>query len=131
MRGLLLDTHVWLWYLLGDSHLRPRMRKLIDSSLSNCWLSPITIWETGMLVARGKFSVEEGFRSWVESSRQRVPLRDAPLNEAVALQVFDLGLAHRDPADRFLAATARVYDLRLLTADRRLLESEAVPTLAA
>lgn len=131
MRGLLLDTHVWLWYLLGDQHLRPRMRKLIDSSAGDCWISPITIWETGMLVARRKFSVGEPFRSWVESSRRRLPFRQAPLNEAIALEVFDLDLAHPDPADRFLAATARVYDLKLLTADRKLLESAAVPTLAA
>lgn len=131
MRGLLLDTHVWLWYLLGDRHLRPRMRKLIDSSLSDCWLSPTSIWETGVLVSRGKFSVEGDFRSWVEANRRRVPLREAPLNEAVALEVFDLDLAHPDPADRFLAATARVYDLKLVTADRKLLDSASVPTLAA
>lgn len=131
MRGLLLDTHVWLWYLAGDQHLRSRTRKLIDSSLSDCWLSPITIWETGILHERRKIRITEDFRSWVETNRRRVPFRSAPVNEEVAIAVSALDLDHRDPADRFLAATARVYDLRLLTADRRLLAAEAVSTLAA
>jgi len=131
VRGMLLDTHVWLWYLRGDQHLRARTRRLIDASLEACWLSPITIWETGILLERRKIRVPGGFRVWLERNRRRVPLREAPLNEAVALEVFDLDLAHRDPADRFLAATARVYDLKLLTADRKLLDSASVPTLAA
>ena len=131
MRGLLLDTHVWLWYISGDEHLRRRTRKLIDASLEDCWLSPITIWETGVLRERGKIRINEDFRSWVDKSRQRVPLRPAPFNQEVALAVSELDLEHRDPADRFLAATAQVYDLRLLTVDRRLLEAQSVPTLAA
>ena len=131
MRGLLLDTHVWLWYLRGDQHLRLRTRKLIDGSLGECWLSPVSIWEAGVLQERRKIHVPTDFRSWVEKSGRRLPLRPAPLNDEVAIEVSELGLEHRDPADRFLAATARVYDLRLLTADRRLLASEAVPTLAA
>jgi len=132
VRGMLLDTHVWLWYLRGDRHMRARTRRLIDASLEDCWLSPITIWETGILLEQGKIHVHEGFRAWLEQNRRRVPLREAPLNEAVAQEVFDLGLDdHRDPADRFLAATARVYDLKLLTADRHLLAADSVPTLAA
>lgn len=128
---MLLDTHVWLWYLRGDQHLRARTRRLIDASLEDCWLSPITIWETGILLERGKIRMHGGFRAWLEQNQRRVPVREAPFNEAVALEVFDLDLPHRDPADRFLAATARVYDLRLLTADRKLLDCASVPTLAA
>lgn len=131
MRGLLLDTHVWLWYMSGDEHLRRRTRKLIDDSLEDCWLSPVTIWETGVLRELGKIRIREDFRSWVETSRKRVPFRPAPFNHEVALAVSELDLEHRDPADRFLAATAQVYDLRLLTVDRRLLEAQSVPTLAA
>jgi len=131
VRGLLLDTHVWLWYLRGDQHLRYRTRKLVDSSLDDCWLSPVSIWEAGILQERRKIDIPEAFRSWVETSRRRVPLRPAPLNDEVAIEASELDLEHRDPADRFLAATARVYDLGLLTADRRLLEAGSVPTLAA
>ena len=59
----------------------------------------------------------------------RAPLREAPVNHEVALQSRSIDLKHQDPADRFIAATALVYDLVLVTADKRLLESEQVRTM--
>lgn len=131
MRGYLLDTHVWIWHLLADPRLTPRARLLIDTSVAECWLSPISIWETRMLIERGRFRVDGEFRDWVEESRRSLPLRPATFTEEVALACFETELPHRDPGDRFLAATAAVYDLVLITADRRLLACSAVATASA
>lgn len=131
MRGYLLDTHVWLWHLVTDDRLSPKARRLINKSVEQCWLSPISIWETRMQIERGRFRVEGDFRDWVEKSHELLPLRTAPVMDEVALTCFETGLPHRDPADRFLAATAMVYDLVLVTADRRLLACRSLATVPA
>lgn len=131
MRGYLLDTHVWIWHLLANPRLTPAARRLIDSSVAECWLSPISIWETRMLIERGRFRVDGEFRDWVEASHESLPLRPAALTEEVALACFETELPHRDPGDRFLAATAIVYDLTLITADRRFLACPSLATASA
>jgi PIN domain nuclease of toxin-antitoxin system len=57
------------------------------------------------------------------------PIREAPLTTEVALETRRIQLPHDDPADKFLVATARVFQLTLVTADTRLLASKAVPVL--
>jgi len=61
----------------------------------------------------------------------KIPFKEAPLNQEVAIQSRLVGLPHQDPADRFLAASAIVYELTLVTADTRILSVEALPVLAA
>jgi len=67
-------------------------------------------------------------RSWLAEALERVPLKEAPLTYEVAIQTSELAFAHRDPADRFLAATALVYGLTLITVDPDLVEAEWLPT---
>jgi PIN domain nuclease of toxin-antitoxin system len=131
VRGFLLDTHVWLWHLRGDEVLSQEARKLIDGAVEDCWLSPISVWETGILQDRGKIRLKGDYRSWFEESQRSLPLRTAPLSSEVAMVSLEIELPHRDPADRFIAATSKVYDLTLITADRRLLDCTEIETLAA
>ena len=81
-----------------------------------------------MLAARGRVEIDGGYEDWLEQAHLRFPLREAPLSHRIALISLELELPHRDPADRFLAATADVFDLVLLTVDRRLVEAEGVRT---
>ena len=118
--NLLLDTHVWFWYLTGSDRLAPRIRELLDNSSGSIWISPISVWELSMLAENKRVEIFGGFRKWVEMALERFPLKEAPLNREVALKSREIGLPHRDPADRFLAATALVYDLVLVTVDGRL-----------
>ena len=67
---------------------------------------------------------------WIADVCDAVPLRDAPLTRDVAIESRRLSLGHQDPADRFIAATARVYELTLVTADERLLGVEGLAVLA-
>ena len=69
-------------------------------------------------------------RAWVREALERAPLEEAVLNHEVAFRSREVALPHEDPADRFLVATALVYDLTLVTADVRLIESKACPILA-
>jgi PIN domain nuclease of toxin-antitoxin system len=68
-------------------------------------------------------------RDWVETALSRVPMRDAPLSREVAIRSRSVHLDHEDPADRFLAATADVFELTLVTADDRVLRGRGFRTL--
>jgi len=114
---LLLDTHIFLWSLLEPESLRPEVAAALEDKSNELWLSPIVIWEVLVLAERGRVVLE------------KVPFREAALTHEVAIQSRLVELPHRDPADRFLAATALVYGLPLVTADERLLKSPSIPTL--
>lgn len=128
MSGYLLDTHVWYWHLDGSPRLPDGLRRLIEREAETCWYSPISVWELGVLVERGRLELRPDVRTWVADSIEALPLHEAPLTTDIALLAPEVGLAHRDPADRFLGATALVHELTLLTVDERLTRARAIPT---
>ena len=115
----LLDTHVWLWSLLEPARLRKRTREVLRSA--TVWLSPISTWEATLLIERKRLEVDASTSQWVEEAIDACGAREAALNHRVAIQSRRVQMSHDDPADRFLAASAAVYELTLLTADARLL----------
>lgn len=128
MKGFLLDTHIWLWYLGGSSRLPKGLRQLIDEGPSDCWLSPISLWEAGMLASRGRIKIPCSFRDWVGQAMQKFVVSEAAINHEVALLTHEINLAHEDPADHLIAASALVFDLTLLTVDERLAKARWLPT---
>lgn len=81
-----------------------------------------------MLHEKGRIHLEGDLESWVVDST--APFREAPLTHEIAAASRRLRLPQRDPADRFLAATAKVLDLTLVTADASLLGLGEIATLA-
>lgn len=104
------------------------LRAVVENSGDDRWLSPISVRELGLLTARRRIELDRSLRDWVRNALERVPLREAALNREVALRSCEVELPHRDPADHFLAATALVYDLTLLTVDEHLTAAEWLPT---
>jgi PIN domain nuclease of toxin-antitoxin system len=128
---LLLDTHVWIWSHVDPERLNASARAALVDPGSELWLSPISVWEARVLLENGRITVAEEPRVWLERLLRSAPLLECVLTNEVALTARELPLAHEDPADRFLAASALVYDLELITADRRLLNADAFRTLRA
>lgn len=126
---LLLDTHIFLWALLEPARLSERVARELEASANQLWLSPITTWEVLLLAERGRLELDVDPVSWLRGARARLPLREAPLTHEVAIKSRQLELPHHDPADRFLAATASVFDLTLVTADELLLRGEGFAVL--
>jgi PIN domain nuclease of toxin-antitoxin system len=120
---LLLDTHIWLWALLDPERLSPVVRAALGSSENELWLSPISVWEALLLAERGRVHVDTSPNEWVERMVRALPRREAALTHDIAVASRGLTLSHEDPADRFLAATAQVMGLTLVTADARLIAS--------
>jgi PIN domain nuclease of toxin-antitoxin system len=127
---LLLDTHIWVWSLLDPAKLSRRVHAELESPDNELWLSPISSWEFLNLIEKGRVVVDKDPVPWVAEVSRAITLREAALTHEVAIESRLSDLPHQDPADRFLAATARVYDLTLVTADDRLLESRRIATLA-
>jgi PIN domain nuclease of toxin-antitoxin system len=127
---LLLDTHIWIWSLLEPAKLKKRVREELAAVDNELWLSPISTWELLVLIDKGRVAVDRDPVQWVTEALRSVPLREASLTHEVAVESRLLDLPHQDPADRFLAATARVYDLTLVTSDDRLLGCRRIATLA-
>lgn len=127
---LLLDTHIWLWALLEPDRLAPAVADALQSPDNELWLSPISAWEAMVLVERGRIAVDRPPAEWVRGMLQALPRREAPFTHEIATASRTLALTHQDPADRFLAATAKLLGLTLVTADQRLLASDEYAVLA-
>src|SRR5580692_6036124 len=122
---LLLDTHIWLWSLQDAKRLGRRVHYELTNSDNELWLSPISTWEALTLHATGRIRLHGDLGEWMASAT--APFREAPLTHEIARE---LNLAHQDPTDGFLAATALVSDLTLVTADSELLGLGEIATLA-
>jgi PIN domain nuclease of toxin-antitoxin system len=127
---LLLDTHIWIWGEIRPERLNRLVQRRLADPRNEVYLSPISIWEAGQTERRGRWHAADGFTRWLERALTRTPVREAPLNFDVATEAARIYLPHGDPADVFLAATARVLDLTLVTADAQLLACSWIKTLA-
>jgi PIN domain nuclease of toxin-antitoxin system len=125
--NLLLDTHIWIWSKLDPNRLGKRAAEELSTASNELWLSPVSVWEALMLMQKGRIRVENPF-AWVDRAAEQ--LREAPLTREIVSAGLALPLPHADPAGRFLAATAKVLKLTLVTADQRLLGLGEITSLA-
>lgn len=124
---LLLDTHIWIWSVADRERLSPRILKAILESSNELWVSPVSAWELLVLHSLGRIQLAPHWRDWI--ARATVNVREAALTQKIVMAAYELSLETKDPADRFLAATAQVLGLTLVTADRMLLGLGNIATL--
>src|SRR5713226_5880448 len=127
---LLLDTHIWLWSLGEPRNLKPRIARELASSDNDLWLSPLSIWEFFILSSRGRVALYEPAEEVARQALANTALKEAPVTADVVMATRSVKLEHRDPVDWFLAATARAFDLTLVTADQKLLRGGGFSVLA-
>jgi PIN domain nuclease of toxin-antitoxin system len=125
---LLLDTHIWIWSVSAVRQLSRRVQRELADPHNEVWLSPISLWEALLLQAKARIELADNSPEWLV--RAALLFREAPLTHEIVAAANQLPFDHSDPADRFLAATAGVLGLTLVTADRRLLGLGAIATLA-
>ena len=126
---LLLDTHILLWGLLEPERLKRRVAAELQNPQNEIWLSPISIWETMILAETGRVVLQPDPASWVRTVLKQLAFHEARINHEIALQSRAMKLRHQDPADRFLTATAMVYQLTLVTADKTLFACRDISVL--
>jgi PIN domain nuclease of toxin-antitoxin system len=130
VRRFLLDTHIWLWAALEPHKLTSEVHQILTEPEADKYLSPVSLWELALLVEKKKFALQEDFTIWVQRSIVDLELNEVPLNWRVAHEMRYILPNHRDPSDRFLAATAIAFDLILLTADQKLIGVPGLKVLA-
>jgi len=127
--NLLLDTHIWIWNDLEPSKITSDINRELASPYNQLWLSPVSVWETVVLLEKRRIILKQDFGQWVQDSVEALQLQEDALTWQVAHELRFTPLGHSDPADRFLVATAKVYDLTLVTADERLLNVAGLSVL--
>lgn len=113
---VLLDTHVFLWFILGQRQCTPATRAIIENPKNECLVSIASLWEIGIKNALGKLELHSPIEDFFNSFKDGgfIPL---PITLPHILELSSLPLHHRDPFDRMLIAQAKAERMQLLTAD--------------
>jgi PIN domain nuclease of toxin-antitoxin system len=113
---LLLDTCGLLWLAAGHRRLSAPARRRIDSA-TLVGVSAITAWEVGLKAARGELKLPIEAEEWFEGVIAHHRLQVFEITPRIAFEANRLPWHHRDPADRFILATARLHHMAVVTAD--------------
>lgn len=123
----LLDTHVWVWWMIGDPRLPARERRILDSLPSGRRprLGDISLWEVAMLVRADRLRLDVSLEEWMGVAASPATVEVLPISPAVVAEMNRLpGSFHQDPADRLIVATARAAGLPLASHDARIRRSK-------
>ena len=119
---MLIDTHVLLWFQLKPEKLNKNEQYEIMQAheTGELYMSAILLWEVAMLAKYQRISLQQPFQQWRKMTQANIKVID--ISADIAVESIHLpGCEHKDPADRFIIATARVHDIPLMTHDQKIL----------
>ena len=114
---LLLDTHVFLWWIGDSDKLSQSARDALTDSTNDLFFSTASAWEMAIKLRTGKLSLSEDLDRFLPTQLQRNAIQVIPIGLSHAMHVRRLPLHHRGPFDRMLVAQATLEEMTLLTAD--------------
>ena len=120
---IILDTHIWVWWVHDISRLTKTQVEAIGVNESEqIGVCTISCWEVAKLVEYGRLELPCSLREWFDQALSYPGIGLVELSPSIALESTRLpGWFHRDPADQIIVATARVFECPLVTSDRRIL----------
>ena len=128
--NLLLDTCAIIWTASDAAQLSAAAREAVMNPDSRLFVSAVSCAEVACLCERGRIRVEPHWRTWFDRVLDSNGWPALPADLAVVQEAYALPEAfHRDPCDRIIVATARIHDLHVVTADRRILDYPHVRSL--
>lgn len=118
----LLDTHIWIWLVNGDSRLPQEYFDYIqEQEAEGLGVSVFSCWEVAKLVEGGRTSLSLPMREWIAKALSYPGIRLLDFSPKVAVESTQLpGVFHRDPADQIIVATARIHACPLVTMDTKI-----------
>lgn len=114
---LLLDTHIFLWFISGDQRLPIHLQNSIQNLNNDVYLSCISVWEVTVKYQLGKLPLPESPEIYLPKQRQKHLINTLTLDEESVAQLLNLPLLHRDPFDRILICQALQHNLTIVTVD--------------
>jgi PIN domain nuclease of toxin-antitoxin system len=114
---LLLDTHVFLWFISGDPRLNAAYCDAIRDPANAVYLSVVSLWEAAVKHAIGRLVLPIEPTLYLPTQRERHGILSLPLDEPSVVELVNLPAVHRDPFDRMLICQARHHGLKIVTAD--------------
>lgn len=117
---VLLDTHAWLWFVLGDKMLSPKARSLIEDSGNEKFLSPASFWETAIKISIGKYTLPMPYDQFIQHAIAGQGFSLLPILPGHTSGLIALPFHHRDPFDRLLVAQALTEPIPLISIDATL-----------
>ena len=126
MSAPVLDTHIWIWWMLGDPGLSAAERDALDSlpAENRPILCDISLWEFATLVDLGRVEIEGTIENWLRVAASPATVRLQPVSPGIVAEMNRLPASfHRDPADRLIVATSRFLKVPLATKDGKIRKS--------
>ncbi len=121
---IVLDTHALVWWVADPAQIPAKSRRLVERAAEQTGslvVSCISVWEIAMLVARRRLELTISVETWLAAVQSLPSLSFVPVDNSIAVRAVALSsFPHKDPADRFIVATALEAGATLVTADRRL-----------
>jgi PIN domain nuclease of toxin-antitoxin system len=120
---IVLDTHIWIWWVHNDAQLTDEHRKIIQShEEEGLGVSAFSCWGVAKLVELGRLTLHCPIAEWLETALHYPGVQLLAFTPEIAVESTQLpGEFHRDPADQIIVATARIHDCPLLTVDDKIL----------
>ena len=126
---IVLDTHVWLWWLSEPSLLSKNASREIEKA-DRIGICSISCFEVAIAVAKGRISIDRGILDWLETALAQPRVELLQITPRIAARASQLGTAfHGDPADRLITATAMMESVPLVTKDARIRKYPGVPSI--
>ena len=127
---IVLDTHIWIWWVNDSPRLTEQHKIWIqDYQSQGLGISIISCWEIAKLVEKNKLVLSMTVDEWLKAALAYPRVQLLNLNVPIVVQSTQLTGFHNDPADQIIVATAKIYDCLLLTADGKILNYAGVKTL--
>ena len=127
---IVLDTHIWVWWVANSNQLTPSQQKHIQTHQdSGIGISIISCWEIAKLVEKKKLVLSCPVEDWLNTAITYPGVRLLNITIPIIIQSTQLPGFHKDPADQIILATAMVEKCPLLTADQKILSYQGAKML--
>ena len=125
---ILLDTHIWIWWVHGSKELTPANELIISNNENHgLGVSIISCWEVAKLVENKRLILPVDVSQWIDIALNYPGVVLLPFTPEIAVESTQLpGIFHKDPADQIIVASSRIYNIPILTVDHKILDYQFV-----
>lgn len=123
---LIMDTHIWIWWVKQDSQLPAEIEKRLTEHPGALAISSVSVYEAILQIRRGRVTIDLPLEEWLLAATAEADIAVLNVNVEIAAKAAALPLHHGDPLDRLILASAIHYDALLASVDAKFPAYEAL-----